>query len=51
MNVLFASNFPVIGLCSSSANSLLCMISFLTAPLTVFLSKLDLFDVHHILDS
>ena len=32
-------NFLMTGLCSSSANSLFCMISFLTTPHTVVLSK------------
>ena len=32
-------NFLVIGFCNSSANSLLEMISFLTVPPEVFLSK------------
>ena len=56
------SNFLITALCSSSASSLFCMISYLTAPPTadlstieaVFLSinykllKLDLSDTHHI---
>ena len=53
--ILF-SNFQLIGLCSSPANSLICMISFLSASLEVFYQKIykslkpDPFDTHDILD-
>ena len=33
------SNFLVIGLCNSSANSLFCIVLFLTAPHTLFYQK------------
>ena len=49
------SNFLIIGLCNSSANSLFDIFSFLTETPEVFYQKkykplkLDLFDTHHIL--
>ena len=50
------SNFLIIGLYNSCANSLFEIFSFLTAPPEDILSKIyksleqDLFDIHHILD-
>ena len=50
------SNFLVIGLCNSSVNSLLSIISFLIAPPAVFLQKIYntlkqvCVDLHHISD-
>ena len=54
--LFFSCKFLIIGLCNSSANSLLQIISFLIPLPEVFLSKIykplkqDLFDIHHILD-
>ena len=54
--IFLFSNFLIIGLCNSFANSLLEIFSFLITLPEVFLSKMyralkqDLFDIHHISD-